>query len=462
VESILIKILKSFIIALVTLLLIKETTFTQWSKDDTIPSNPYINYVCVCDSNTAWAVGQTFQGVNVIAKRISVGQWDTVSTNGIYNNQDLTSIAAIDNMNAWVTDSYGSANGGSHIYRTTNGGQSWNVQVSTGGIFGYFNDIRFSKINREFGYAWSDPPDGPGSPFKIYRTSNHGATWLEFLVPLDTHFTGVTGSMCVTDSAHTWFGLQVRSGSPVYGKIIFTTNGGQTFGVNVFNNNVASINILEYRMDNTIAVLTVGGYMNNFFKTTNGGNTWQQNYSNYIGLSSRIMSIPNSNTWYACLVLTDFHAILKSTNNAQSWVAMTLPGDVPRQMAFMDAVSSNGKVYAYAIAHGGYVYRLVDTVAPIGINNLGTEVPTVFSLAQNYPNPFNPVTTIKYSVPKQSLVKLIIYDVIGREVTTLVNEIKHPGNYNVSFDASNFASGVYFYRMEAGDFINVKKMVLIK
>lgn len=91
-----------------------------------------------------------------------------------------------------------------------------------------------------------------------------------------------------------------------------------------------------------------------------------------------------------------------------------------------------------------------------------SEIPKVFSLAQNYPNPFNPVTSIKYSVPKQSLVKLVIYDIIGREVTALVNEVKTPGNYSVSFDASNFASGVYFYKMEAGEFTDVKKMVLIK
>jgi gingipain R len=96
-------------------------------------------------------------------------------------------------------------------------------------------------------------------------------------------------------------------------------------------------------------------------------------------------------------------------------------------------------------------------------NNSGiTELPKVFSLAQNYPNPFNPVTSIKYSVPKQSLVKLVIYDIIGREVVTLVNEVKTPGNYAVSFDASMYASGVYFYRMESGDFTDVKKMVLIK
>jgi hypothetical protein len=98
----------------------------------------------------------------------------------------------------------------------------------------------------------------------------------------------------------------------------------------------------------------------------------------------------------------------------------------------------------------------------VGNNSGISELPKVFSLAQNYPNPFNPVTSIKYSVPKMSHVKLVIYDVIGREVAALVNEVKNPGNYAVSFDASNYASGVYFYRMESGDFTDVKKMVLIK
>jgi hypothetical protein len=98
----------------------------------------------------------------------------------------------------------------------------------------------------------------------------------------------------------------------------------------------------------------------------------------------------------------------------------------------------------------------------VGVGNIQTELPKEFKLSQNYPNPFNPVTTIKYSVPKQSIVKLVIYDIIGRVVGTLANEMKQPGNYEVQFDASNLASGAYFYRIEAGDFVDVKKMVLVK
>jgi hypothetical protein len=89
-------------------------------------------------------------------------------------------------------------------------------------------------------------------------------------------------------------------------------------------------------------------------------------------------------------------------------------------------------------------------------------IPVVFSLDQNYPNPFNPVTSIKYSIPKQSAVKLLVYDVVGREVATLVNSTLQAGNYEAEFDGTNLASGVYFYRIEAGDFKDVKKMVLIK
>lgn len=93
-------------------------------------------------------------------------------------------------------------------------------------------------------------------------------------------------------------------------------------------------------------------------------------------------------------------------------------------------------------------------------NNLS--IPKEYSLSQNYPNPFNPVTNIKYQIPKDGLVTLKVYDITGREIVKLVNEVKQAGNYTVSFNGSNFASGVYFYRIQSGDFVQVKKMILIK
>lgn len=90
------------------------------------------------------------------------------------------------------------------------------------------------------------------------------------------------------------------------------------------------------------------------------------------------------------------------------------------------------------------------------------ELPKVFSLSQNYPNPFNPLTHIKYGIPKKVYVKMVLYDLLGREVQTLVNGLQEAGYYNVDLYADDIASGVYFYRIEAGNFTDVKKLLIIK
>jgi hypothetical protein len=98
----------------------------------------------------------------------------------------------------------------------------------------------------------------------------------------------------------------------------------------------------------------------------------------------------------------------------------------------------------------------------VGVSSNQNNNPAKYSLSQNYPNPFNPSTTITYALPKAGNVKLTIYDVLGREVKTLVNEYKTAGTYNVTFDGSSLSSGLYFYRINAGGFTETKKMLLIK
>ena len=98
----------------------------------------------------------------------------------------------------------------------------------------------------------------------------------------------------------------------------------------------------------------------------------------------------------------------------------------------------------------------------IGITQNGNSVPINYRLYQNYPNPFNPGTQIRFDVMNESLVKIRIYDITGREKAVLLNEIKSPGSYSISFNAGSLSSGIYFYTMEAEGYFAAKKMVLIK
>ncbi len=88
-------------------------------------------------------------------------------------------------------------------------------------------------------------------------------------------------------------------------------------------------------------------------------------------------------------------------------------------------------------------------------------MPKEFMVYQNYPNPFNPTTKVKYDIPKEGFITIKIYDIIGREIYS-ANEFKLPGRYEMTFDGSKYASGIYFYRIQAGDFVHSKKMLLIK
>ncbi len=135
------------------------------------------------------------------------------------------------------------------------------------------------------------------------------------------------------------------------------------------------------------------------------------------------------------------------------------------------SISSNGTLIEGALGDGGHVGAAWVFVYPgIGITPISSEVPKNFSLSQNYPNPFNPSTVIKFQVSSYRFVKLTIFDVLGREVSTLVNQNLQPGTYEVNFDGTNLTSGAYFYKLVAGDpgsksgtsFIETKKMMMVK
>jgi Secretion system C-terminal sorting domain len=118
---------------------------------------------------------------------------------------------------------------------------------------------------------------------------------------------------------------------------------------------------------------------------------------------------------------------------------------------------SKNQIYTSEVGFWYAAYRVVTEVT-----NPQDLLPVIFELFQNYPNPFNPTTMIRYSIPQSSFVNLKVYDILGREVATLVNEEKQPGQYEIEFNAYQLFSGIYFYRLHAGSFIQAKKMILLK
>jgi hypothetical protein len=130
-------------------------------------------------------------------------------------------------------------------------------------------------------------------------------------------------------------------------------------------------------------------------------------------------------------------------------------------------VSGNGKLYPLWMAKypGSSNYQIWASninLATIGINNSECKIPEDFLLGQNYPNPFNPYTKIEYSIPKNEVVTINVYDLTGKKVASLINELKTAGNYSVIFNSSEFPSGIYFYKLIAGGHTQTKRMVLVK
>jgi len=180
--------------------------------------------------------------------------------------------------------------------------------------------------------------------------------------------------------------------------------------------------------------------------STNAGTTWTRLLGMY--QSTALTSGYNSSP-----VMSTVSSTSSFTPTATQWATKILTMPIGTNKVRFTAKSAYGNnLYIDNITAGG----------PTGVENPLTLTPDKYSLAQNYPNPFNPTTKISFSLPKQGFVSLKVFDITGREVASLINEIKTQGVYSIDFNGAEFASGVYFYKIEASGFIDTKRMILVK
>jgi hypothetical protein len=165
-------------------------------------------------------------------------------------------------------------------------------------------------------------------------------------------------------------------------------------------------------------------------------------------------------------------ATATETNNRGFSIERSSEKGCWEQIGFVSGNGTTTSVSSYLfkddnLNEGTYYYRLkqTDYDGSFEYSNeieVQIETPFTYSMDQNYPNPFNPATTIRYSVPQNSLVSIKVINIIGQEVAELVNEVKPAGQYEVSFEANGLASGIYLVKMQSGDFTSTRKMTLLK
>jgi hypothetical protein len=215
-------------------------------------------------------------------------------------------------------------------------------------------------------------------------------------------------------------------------RFFYSTNGAQTWTIDQLMGTSSTVTA-DFTTCNSDSATTGGQYVIMGFVTDDGDS-----------VNMKQLTIPPSSTF----------SYYKRNSNVSS-------GLVAPSATIYKVGSTKYAAFAYPGSGPQNVYYNAEQLVT-GVEPIGNTVPDKFTLNQNYPNPFNPVTNIKFSIPKSGIVKLIVYDAVGKQVAELVNGQYNAGEYKVDFNASGLSSGVYFYKIDSDGFSDIKKMMLVK
>ena len=398
---------------------------------------------------------------------------------------NLYDVYFVDENNGWIVGD------SSIILHTINGGEDWIEQISTvdsvmfekiffanrqdGHIVGWEGTILYTKdggetwvkseiglnfpildlsfINADTGWAVGADFFGERRRGIILYTKDGGVTWE---IQFETNFTGLFPTKLFhaiefSDSLNGWAfaGDYTDNFSSTF--LYRTTDGGiewNTTGTEFY------APLWEISVHND----TIWGSGFGFVSSNDGGESWTTNpwIENNTSAIQDVKLINGCKGWVLGLVLTgqSGSVILNTEDCGATWmIKLSQQNPILKSLYILDNYG------AWAVGVSGVIlsYRNV-----VGINDRTGETAQDFQLVQNYPNPFNPKTNISYSLPVSGDVSLIIYNLSGEEVTRLVDGQMPAGTYTTTWNASNVASGIYFYRLTSGDFIQTKKMLFLK
>jgi photosystem II stability/assembly factor-like uncharacterized protein len=453
--------------------IIKTTDGENWS---TLNSGVTENLTTIqfVNENTGWVYGWN----QLFLKTTNGG----TTWNHVTFSYSVNSFYFVSSNVGWVSSRN---NNVGEIYKTTNGGLNWTLQF----VSIDFYPESFFFLNENYGWA--------GTP--LIKTSDGGNNW----IPNYNSPWGSPSSLSFADTLTGWFSYNTL-GSYAISK---TTDGGTTWTEQIAESGKSIESISFINANVGYAAGYKMGMPNNpergiIKKTTDGGLTWIEQYSDTGGLYSIYMI--DEMVGYAAgypgkilktingglpVELISFSAECVDNDVILSWTTASETNNKGFQversiknsklqiknfetMGFVNGNGTSTELNHYSftdenLSAGKYIYRLkqIDYDGSFEYSNeieVDVNVVNEFVLYQNYPNPFNPSTNIKFTIPDFGFTTLKIYDVLGNEVATLVNEEKHPGEYEIEFDASKLSSGIYFYNLTFGTYTSSKKLLLIK
>ena len=435
-------------LVLITIIFYSEPTVTQWVLDYQFnnPSVKYIVDISITDSNYLWLMTQdTLQNTKIFKKINS----DITELNyaGIYRPKN---IQAIDTSRCYLNTFRGK------IYYTSNSGSNWIIRLDSSSI----SYAWFAASSSDPNFIIASQVQFDTTNNKFYKSTNGGINWLvqNFVLP---EFNWVN-EISFTDQQHICISIDCQASVCNQLSYLYSSNGGSNWQtINLIQPGInTTITAPVFNVINQVGFTLTPGYENYRFRTTNGGVNWSNPVfiSNYLEGGTIIKNIDSSQIWFFARV----KKIQKTTNDGLNWFDMTIPLNSTETIICFDVIKKGNKYYAYCGTSAGRIFKLVEDIVPFGIKQISTEVPRSFLLYQNYPNPFNPATKIKFALPKSSFTTLVIYDVLGRELEIIVNEQLNAGTYEADWNADKYSSGVYYYTLKAGDYVNTKKMILLK
>ena len=361
------------------------------------------------------------------------------------------------------------------LYKSKDDGDGWDFVYDWSSVGAEIASIVFNDSGDVFVGVWG----GPG----VFRSTDDGVTWLEpnHSIPnVNSIAVGLNGDVIAatmngvyisTNDGYDWELRDNGLPGPTIIMSIFVDDINNYFA-GTYSGQAAIYKSTDFGMSwyasgPTIYWFAIASIINNSSNTlfassldamgvnrsTDNGSTWEYFTSGIPQINQDIVLISNESDQ---IFASSGFGVYISVDNGETWTDY-LSG-LSNNYIFSFGINSKGILFAGTGGDG--VYRTIQST--LSVETVSTNIPYDFYLLQNYPNPFNPVTTISYQIREQELVQLKVHDILGREVATLVNEIKPSGSYQVEFNASKLPSGIYLYKLISGNFTETKKLILMK